>query len=104
MSAPYIHGDPRLERTRRRLVGHLLAGCAFTKRRTREAIAELGARQVASNLGITEPWLRALLREPAPTTKPKSPLSAIGPLCWTVPVLKTMPLRIPWVPIDVRGV
>jgi hypothetical protein len=103
VTAPYIHGDPRLEGTRRKLVGHLLTGCGFTKRRTRSAVAQLGARQVASNLGISEAWLRALLRDPTPTPKPKPPRDAFGPLCWTVPVFKNVPRPAYWIPIDVRG-
>lgn len=63
--APRANEDwPRL------VVERLLAGDGHAKRRVSSDVRAAGHRQVAANLGISEPWLRALLRDPLHASRP----------------------------------
>lgn len=89
----------------RLVVERLLAGDCYAKRRVAGDVRAAGHRQVAANLGISAPWLRALLREPAPTSRPVPSkrdfvwVSTPGPINnWSVSRTVRSPM---WIPLDI---
>lgn len=91
------------EKNRRKIVRELLRADGFTMRRVRGAIAQRGHQQVATNLGISLPWLRALLREPAPKPIPRPRREPFDPMRINIPFYKST-LSHPWIPIYTEGI
>lgn len=75
----------------RLVVERLLAGDGHAKRRVSSDVRAAGHRQVAANLGISVPWLRALMRDPSPSPVPRPQRGAFDPLRVTIPIFISAP-------------